>query len=292
METMRSVLFTPGNQDRRVAKALDLPVDAVCLDLEDSVPPDDKPAARAIIRERVSALEQRDTPQILVRVNPIDSGFLFEDLVAVVGLARVSAIMLPKAETRQCVLAADTMLTSLEGPRDSAGRLRIVPLLETALGVFNALEITRSCERIETAAFGAVDFAADLGVRWTKEGQERVMARSWVAMACAASGLAGPLDSVFIDVRDSDGFVEEARSAYSLGYQGKLLIHPNQIDDCNQAFTPRSDEISYAREVLDAFASAEESGRGAIQVQGRMVDYAVIKWAQKIKLRADLAGLW
>lgn len=284
MMLLRSVLFVPAHDRRKVEKARNLAVDAICLDLEDAVPPDHKKSARAAVRQ----IDSDVGPAVMVRVNAVASGLLVDDLEAVVMNPWIWAVMLPNVESAADVAHTVELLAGMEtGPR-----MRIIPLIESPLGVLKAHDIASASEQIETLTFGAVDFAAEMGVRWSVHGAERATARSLIALACAAARLPGPVDSVFIDLDDEEGFVSEARSARDLGYQGKLLIHPRQVEPCHRCFMPRPEDVDYARRVLSAFEAAEREGKAALRVDSSMVDYAVVRWAERVCEQAEAAGTW
>ncbi len=285
---IRTALFVPGNRPDRVDKAVNSEADAVIIDLEDAVPLVQKKNARCITREK---LTQHQNKTIFVRVNALGSEFAQEDLDDVV-IEGLSGIIVPKVETCFHIQEINQLLSRAEKKnRVSPGTVPIIPLIESAKAVQNVFEI--ASERTEplrtfTVAFGAADYGLDLGIQITREGTELLYARSKIPLACRAAGIGPPLDTPFmIDIKDQEALRKDAQRARQLGFQGKLCIHPSQIECCNTIFSPTEDEISFANRVIEAFENAEAEGVGAIQVDGKFIDYAVVAHARRIKKRAS-----
>lgn len=277
---LRSLLFVPGNRPSMIAKARDLGMDAIILDLEDAVAPDEKAGAR---RGVADALAQGfpEPLVVIVRVNGLQSGLLDLDLREIVH-QRLNAICLPKCDSPAAVRAADARLLLAEDrcglPR---GRLRLLPIIESARGVLDAGAIARASGRICAIAFGAEDFTADAGMRRTREGTELAWARAAVALAARAAG-ADPIDGIFADFRDETGLRADAGEARRLGYAGKMLIHPAQIGPVHAVFSPTLDEVEHARRVVAAFDEAREAGSGIAVVDGAMIDRPVALRAERV----------
>jgi citrate lyase subunit beta/citryl-CoA lyase len=288
---IRTALFVPGNRPDRVDKAMTLPADAVIIDLEDAVPLAHKEQTRAVVSEKLARHTGRKT---IVRVNSLGSDFLHGDLAELVSDS-LFCIMLPKVEEADHVVEINELLLSREKQKGiERGRISVIVQIESAKGVQNVFDIvSKDCDpsRILTVAFGAADYTLDLGIGITKDGTELSYARSRLPVACRAAGVEPPLDTPYmIDLKDMEALEADAQRAKQLGFQGKLCIHPNQLDICNRVFSPTKDEIEFARKVVRAFDEAEARGLGAIQLEGRFVDYPVVGWAKRILDLANSLG--
>ena len=279
---IRTALFVPGTRPDRVDKALNAGADVIIIDLEDAVPLALKEETRSKVREKV--LEHRGK-KIIVRVNAIGSGFCQGDLDEVL-VKSLDCIMLPKVESPGQIREINHRLLRLEQERGMApGTVSIIPLIESALAVqniFSILSEKTEPARVLTAAFGAADYSLDLGMEITKQGSELNYPRSRIAVACRAARIEPPLDSPFmIDLKDTEGLKADATRAKQLGFQGKLCIHPNQIQACHAIFSPTKEEIQHAEKVIQAFEEAETGGVAAIQVDGKFIDYPVVERARR-----------
>jgi citrate lyase subunit beta/citryl-CoA lyase len=264
-------------------KARTLPADAIILDLEDSVPVGEKQSARAMVCEAL----QTGTygPEVVVRINDLSTDFGRPDLEEVL-CPSVQAILLPKAQTVDDVHQVGTLVASLERQRGLCARsVRLLLLVETALGVVNAHVMATADERVSALCLGGEDLSRDMGAIRTKEGIELVHARAQVVLAARAAGVCA-VDTVFTDLDDQTGLWAEAALARQLGYSGKLLIHPKQIEAVHQAFAPREEEIAYAHRVVAAFKAALEQGRGACVLDGKMIDAPIVARARELLTRA------
>jgi citrate lyase subunit beta/citryl-CoA lyase len=289
IDAYRSILFVPGNKPRMLEKARTLPADAVMLDLEDGVPPQEKVAARATVRQALEAGPY--APAVILRPNSVGSGFFEADLREAF-TAGVAGVCLPKAETAGDVERLATALSMVEQERGlPAGSVGILLMIETALGVLNAYAMAstssagalsvQSCRRVCALCLGGEDLARDLGAVRTRQGLELAHARAHLVLAARAAG-AMAIDTVCTDLADPDGLLAEAREARQLGYSGKLVIHPAQIEPVHRAFTPSGEEVAYARRVLEAFAIAEARGDGVIALDGQMIDAPVVARAREV----------
>lgn len=282
---LRSLLFVPGHRADMIEKARRYGADALILDLEDGVAPDAKETARQIV---AAALDDRwpEGPPILVRVNGTESGLLDED-IGVALRPRVDAVCLPKCHSPEEIQAVDARLQVLEDrwgmPR---GRVRLMPMIETARGVLNAPAIARGHPRVAALGFGAEDFTADIGVPRTREGGEIAYARAAVSLA-AHAGRVDALDGIYADFHDAEGLRADTAAARALGYTGKMVIHPAQISTVHAAFAPSTGEVAHARRVVSAFEEAQTRGAGIAVVDGAMIDRPVVLRAQRI---LDIAG--
>jgi len=284
MMVLRSMLFVPGNSMRMITKAATLAADAIILDLEDAVPLPDKETARVMIRDTIRALKSGGA-YVFVRVNALTTGLTDEDLkfVAVEGL---DGIVLPKAEARSDVVELDRMLEKAEENRGiELGNLRIIPLLETAKGIVNAYDIALASKRIVAVAFGAGDYYRDLGrsvSSLSPEQTELLYARSQTVIASRAAGIQA-IDTVFFGLlTDMDSFMKETILVLQLGFKGKFLIHPTQIEIVNKIFSPSPEEVTYASRIVMAFEEAQARGLGATSFEGKMIDYMTYKQAKDL----------
>jgi len=280
MRLLRTMLFTPGNNMRMIYKAGTLEADAVILDLEDAVPLAEKETARIFIKDSIEQVAAGGV-QVFVRTNAFTTGLAEEDLNWTVQ-AGLDGIVLPKAESKDDVLETEKLVTALEKEKElEPGGLVIVPILETARGVVNAYQIATASRRVVAVAFGAVDFTREMGIHLSREGAELFYARSHIAVTARAAEVQA-IDTPWIDVADREGLVRDSERGRQLGFRGKLLIHPNQIETVNQVFSPSEDEIEYARKVVKAFKEAEAEGVGAISLEGKMIDIANFRQAEEL----------
>lgn len=290
MQLRRSFLFAPGNRPRMLAKVGDCGADAVILDLEDAVPIAEKAATRPAVRAAVSAIK---TCPVYVRINPLVATTEFSQAIgeadcAAVVCADLAGIILPKVESPDDLRHADAILSTLERQQGMAvGTIDMIPIIETASGVQHAYDIARSGTRIKRLAFGAGDFTRDIGVAWSRREVESQYARCALVIASRAAGLEAPMDTVWVDLQDQRGLVRSARLARQLGFQGKMAIHPSQVEPINTAFSPSAAEIAQARQVIAAFQEAETRGLASIQLDGRFIDYPIVEAAQRIVAMAD-----
>lgn len=285
MRLLRSILFTPGNNMRMIYKTPTLAMDAVILDLEDSVPMIEKDTARVFIRDTLD-LAGSGGAEVYVRINGLMTGLTAQDCDFVIQKG-LDGVMLPKVESKEDVIESEKIIEKLEKERGmKSGSIVLIPTLETAKGVVNVYEIAFSSKRVIAIGFGAVDFTRDMGTSLSKEGTELFFARSQVAIAARAAGVQA-LDTVFIDLADKEGLIKDSQLAKQLGFKGKFLIHPSQIEPVNQIFSPLPKEIEYAKKVVSAFKEAEARGLGAASLEGRMIDIAVFRQAEDLLALAE-----
>lgn len=282
----RSLLFAPGNVARRVEKALSLTADVVVLDLEDAVPLSEKENVRPAV---AAALKQTRSAACYVRINALGTGLTIDDLAAVV-FPGLDGIVLAKAELPSDLEKTDWYISYLEKKRSiAAGTIDLIPLIENARGIENAPAIAGAVPRVKRLCFGAVDYTADLGVNLTADGSEIFYARARLVNASRAAGLEPPIDTVYTEIRDAGGLVRDSHRARRLGFQGKLVIHPGQIETVNRIFSPSEEEIDFARKVIAAFEEAEAKGHAAITLEGgKFIDYPVAQNARRLLQLAKL----
>jgi citrate lyase subunit beta / citryl-CoA lyase len=288
MPLNRSFLFAPGNVPRRVEKALSLETDVVILDLEDSVAPSDKPAARKAIAE---ALTRPRRPRGYVRVNAASTPYCYADLVETVHKG-VDGVVLPKVESAGELHAVDWLLANLEREHGLAvGSIDLMPQLETAAGVQRIERIVQAGSlrtykpqpwRVKRVAFGAGDYAHDIGLSVSMDEPELAEARSRIVMISRAAGLENPIDSPWFHLREAEGFRRALERSRRGGFQGRLCIHPDQLAPVNAAYVPSAEEIAQAERIVTAFKEAEAKGAAAIVVDGQMIDYPIVHRAQAV----------
>ena len=284
MPVFRSFLFAPGNHPRRVEKCLPLGADAVILDLEDAVANAEKAGTRAVV---VEALRRPRRCRGYVRVNALGTPWCHGDFVAVVAQG-VDGIVLPKVESASDLQTAEWLLGALEREHGLAeGSIDLIPIIETAAGFTRMAEIAGAARRARRLAFGAGDFTLDLGINWSIEETELLPYRSAFVAHSRAAGLEPPIDTVWVSLKEPEGFARSVQRAKDLGFQGKLCIHPDQVPVVNACFQPGEAELAHARRVVAAFAQAERDGLAAIQVDGQFVDYPIVYRAERLIARAD-----
>ncbi len=278
-------MFIPGNKDKHLQKAEDLDANVLIYDLEDAVTISEKEDARL----KVSKIIQETNGKLkFARVNDRMTPYFIDDLLAIVQEG-LTGIILPKVNAKEDIVIADYLLDSLEKKHQlPPGQISIVPLIETAAGLFHAYEVALSSKRIHCLAFGAEDFKMDLQISSDIEGTELLYAKSKLVEVSRAAGIEAPIDTVYTDFRDEEGLRKEAQLGKRLGFQGKLLIHPNQIHIVNQVYSPSKDEMEEAKRIVQIYNEAKDRGEGAIQVDGKMVDIPVAERARKLLLHADI----
>jgi citrate lyase subunit beta/citryl-CoA lyase len=288
---LRSLLFVPGDSERKIAKGLASVADALILDLEDAVAPDRKPAARALCAEVLAQARRDATSKLLiVRINALDTPHALHDLAAMVRHAPFG-IMVPKCSGATELEQIGYVLDGLEA-RDELppGQTKLIPVAtETAGAVLNLVGGIRLIHRLYGMLWGAEDLAADIGALANRDGQGRytvpcILARTLCLLAASAAG-AVPIDAVYTDFRDAAGLGAEAAAAARDGFTAKAAIHPDQIEVINAAFTPSTAESERARRILAAFAAAPDSG--AVALDGRMLDRPHLRAAQRVIARSQ-----
>jgi malyl-CoA/(S)-citramalyl-CoA lyase len=305
----RSELAVPGTNPALFGKAAKSNADIIFLDCEDAVAPDDKERARKNI---VQGLNEVDwgSKTMMVRINGLDTHYMYRDVVDIVeACPRLDMILIPKVGVPQDIYALDMLVTQIEAAMKRDKRIGFEVLIETALGMANVEAIAQSSRRLEAMSFGVADYAAstrarttviggvnkDCGVLTDKDGNNERQyfwsdpwhaAQTRMMIACRAYGLR-PIDGPFGDFSDPEGYVAAANRAAVLGYEGKWAIHPSQIELANQVYTPSQADVTKARRILEAMAQAATQGRGAVSLDGRLIDIASIRMAQALIAKAD-----
>lgn len=292
----RSMLFVPAARPDMIQKAAQSAADAVCLDLEDSVAPDQKEVSRANVIEALQHLDFGGRTRML-RINALDTPFAYRDVIDIVEAAGayLDLIMLPKTRDASDVHFLDTLLTQIEMRQQFAQRIGIEVQIETASGFVWLREIAQSSPRLEALIFGPGDYAASLHMPLANIGEpdqhdalyqgHRWHAIMHAIVAAARANNLRCMDGPYADFKDEAGFERACRVALAMGFDGKQCIHPGQLATTNRLFAPAPDEVTWARTVVEAYEQASAAGRGAISVNGKMVDAANIRMAQTILRR-------
>lgn len=270
----RSVLYLPGSNARALAKARTLPADALILDLEDAVAPDAKDTARTQVAEAVAAggFGHRE---VLVRINAADTPW-FADDVAAIASRGADGVLVPKVSGVADVETAQNALIAAGAPDE----LALWAMLETPRAVLDAAAVTHASDRLVGFVLGTNDLAKELGAAHVPGRAPLLTALSWCLLAARDAGKI-VIDGVFNDLDDAEGFVSECRQAVELGFDGKTLIHPRQLEPCNTAFTPSEEEVARAREMIAAYEAAAADGRGVVTVGGKLVEQLHVDQARK-----------
>jgi len=286
MKLRRSLLYVPGNMPGMLQNIPVFEADGVMIDLEDAVPLQEKDAARLLTRNFLRSYENRNK-EMFVRINPLDTPYAAADLREVLP-ALPDGIRLPKADHPETVERLDTLLTEQEEKLGlEIGHFKIIPSIESAQGVLNCVETARASSRIVALAFGAEDYTASMEIDRTKTGEELFSARTQVVWAAKAAGVQA-IDTIFSDVNDMEALRAETTLIKRLGFTGKSLVNPRQIEVIHEVFRPTPDEIQNAVEVMEAIKRAREMGTGVISLKGKMVDAPVVTRAART-LRAAVA---
>lgn len=276
----RSLLFMPGDSVRKIEKATTLGADSIIADLEDAVTISQKQAARETVAACFARLDLGPSER-LIRINPVGTPLWEEDLAQTIA-ARPDGYILPKVESAEQVQTVSARLAELETSHGLVpGSIRLLAQIETAMGVLRAGEIAGADSRLDALLFGAEDLAGDMGARRSREGWEIFYARGAVVIAAAAYGLPA-IDTVFLELADSDGLTAECHLARGMGFSGKLAIHPRQVEVINRAFSPTAEEIAQAQRLIDAFDAQQAAGTGVFEMDGKMVDMPVVLAARKV----------
>lgn len=286
LTVLRSVLFCPANEPRKVRRLSESGADAVVLDLEDAVAESQKVAARGSAREALPTLSNVIRT---VRVNAFETGLTVDDVAAVV-CPDLDMIVLPKVETSEDVRRIDRLISRAEAASGTKpGSVAVIGIVETAVGIQHGYEIARASPRLANLAFGSGDLGNDLALPTIRGDFSAALAygRAKIVYDARAAGLPSPLDGPYLNVRDHAGLERDSLVARGLGHGGRICIHPDQVPIVNRIFGPDPDEISFAVKVLDAFAAAEREGSASIAVEGVFVDYPIVYKARRIVAMAD-----
>lgn len=280
VRVLRSMLFVPADNEHRVGKALQSGADAVILDLEDAVAVSRKAEARATLPHLLAGRDRACAAY--VRVNSMETAHCFEDLEAAVA-AGADGISLPKVERSAQLYTVSWMLTQLERRHGrEPGSTDLMPVLETGLGLQHAAEVLAGHPRVRQAGLGVGDLQLSLGLEVGPDEAEVWTYRRMLVLACNAAGLNAPLDTVYLDLRNLDGLREASLASKRAGFQGRRVIHPNQVDVVNEAYSPTEQEIERAERIVQEFRDAEASGLASMRVGEDFVDYPIAQRAERV----------
>jgi malyl-CoA/(S)-citramalyl-CoA lyase len=301
----RCQLFGPGSNTKLFAKMAASDADVINLDLEDSVSPNDKDAARANIIQAIGDIDW-NTKHLSVRINSLDTPFWYRDVVDLLEQAgdRLDQIMIPKVGCAADVYAVDALVTAIEAAKGHRKRIAFEVIIESAAGLANVGDIAAASPRLQAMSLGAADYAASMGMQTTGiggtqdnyymlHGETRHYSDPWhwaqtaIVAACRTHGIL-PVDGPFGDFSDDEGYRAQARRSATLGMVGKWAIHPKQIALANEVFTPSAEAVAEAREILAAMEQAKAQGQGATVYKGRLVDIASIKQAEVIVKQSEM----
>ncbi|WP_353569987.1 CoA ester lyase [Candidatus Albibeggiatoa sp. nov. BB20] len=310
----RSELAVPGTNPAFFEKAAQSNVDCIFLDLEDSIAPDEKETARKNVVEALNDIDWGDKT-MLVRINGLDTQYMYKDVIDVVeNCPRLDMLLIPKVGVPADIYTLDTLVSQIEIAKKREKKMGFEVLIETALGMANVEAIAQSSKRLEAMSFGVADYAASTRARTTVIGGAHPeygvltdkneddsprdfhwndmwhFAQARMVVACRAYGLR-PIDGPFGDFSDPDAYVAAAKRAAILGYEGKWAIHPSQIDLANEVFSPSDKEVTHAKRILEAMEQAAKEGKGAVSLDGRLIDVASIKMAENLIEKAKTISM-
>ncbi|MBH43988.1 MAG: CoA ester lyase [Gammaproteobacteria bacterium] len=288
----RSELAVPGSSPKMFDKALNSDADYVFLDLEDAVAPNDKVTARENVIKSLKEMDWRSKGKtISVRINGLDTHYMYKDVIELMTEAGeyIDTILIPKVGVRDDVYVVDCLVSQIEQERNLSSKIGLECLIESALGMVNIAEIAQSSSRLEALHFGVADYAASLrartvvigGLNPNYPGDQWHHGLSKLVATCRAFGLR-PIDGPFGDIKDSNGYIDAAKRGAAIGIEGKWAIHPSQIEHANEVFSPPSEEVEKAKRIIEELKKAADEGRGAAQLDGRMIDAASERMAENI----------
>ena len=285
----RTMMYVPGSNPGMMKDAHIYGADSIMFDLEDSVSINEKDSARLLVFNALKTLDYEGT-ELVVRINGLDTPYGLDDLEAMVR-AQPDVIRLPKTETAQDVINVENEITRIEKEAGiPVGKTKMMAAIESALGVINAYEIATASDRLMGIAIGAEDFVTDMRTTRSLEGIELLTARSQVLLAARAAKIYA-FDTVFSDVNNEEGFINETTLIKQLGFDGKSVINPRQIDPVHKIYTPSTKEIDKAIEIINASEEAKEKGSGVVSLNGKMIDKPIIARAQRVIMCAKAAGI-
>lgn len=282
------MMFVPGNNPGMMADAHIYGPDSIMLDLEDSVSMMEKDTARLLVYNALKTVDYGDT-EMVVRINPLSTPYGKKDIEAVVK-AGVHVIRMPKTETADEVRKVEAEIEKVEREIGALGRTKIMAAIESALGVVNAYDIATSSKRMMGIALGAEDYCANLKTQRSKDGDELRLARETIVVAARAAGI-DALDTVYSNLNDMETFRREVEYIKTLGFDGKSIINPRQIEVVNEVFTPSEKDIQKAKAIVAAIKEAEKKGSGVISLNGKMIDRPVVIRAERTIALAKSAGV-
>jgi len=288
MKLRRTMLFVPGNDPGKLFNAGIYGADSLVFDLEDAVSVGEKDSARDLVKNAIMYNEY--SCEVGVRINHISTPFGYDDLREIMK-ARPSFIRVPKSEETTDIIAVDDYITQLEKEYGyEVGGVKIVLTIETALGIINSYQLAKSSKRIVAIGLGAEDFAADLETNRTADGREILFARSKMLLSARAAKVQA-IDNVYADVANEAGFIADTQLGKELGFSGKSVIHPNQVEIVHRIYTPTMDEVDKAQKIIGAYQEALAKKSGVISLNGKMIDGPIVARAERTLRFAQAVGL-
>ncbi|WP_149093690.1 citrate (pro-3S)-lyase subunit beta [Paenibacillus terrae] len=285
----RTMLYVPGNNPGMIRDAHIYGADSIMIDLEDSVSLYEKDAARLLVYQALKTFDFGGI-EVLVRVNPLHTPYGRDDFEAIVR-AKPTAIRLPKTETADDVIEADELITEIEQKIGMEhGTIKLFAAVESGMGALNAAQIAVASKRLIGIAIGAEDFVTDLKTTRSPEGIELLTARSLILFAARAAGIAA-VDTVYSDVNNEEGFANEVKLIKQLGFDGKSIINPRQIEIVNRIYTPTEADIKKSKRIIEASLEAEAKGSGVISLDGKMIDRPIVERARRVLDLAEAAKI-
>jgi citrate lyase subunit beta/citryl-CoA lyase len=278
----RTLLFIPGNNKRFIEKVKSLNADIICYDLEDSVPLNEKQMARDLVLQALNRKEDYGNRNVYVRINSYESGLAIADLDAIV-CDEIDGVVVPKVNNKEEVIHLARRLNNLERENEMKKKMGLMASIESAQGLVNSYSIATADSRVKMLVFGVFDFLNDMGLDYVPDGIEYSFARAKVPIDAKAAGV-GAIDAIWQKIDDLEGLVHDAETARRLGYQGKCVIHPKQLQPVANVFLPSNNEIEWSRKVVQALKETMERGKGigAVTVDGKMVDAAHYRQAKSV----------
>lgn len=279
----RTMLFIPGNSPSMLMNSAVFGSDSIIFDLEDAVSGNQKDAARILVRNTLKTLDFSGY-EVCIRINSIGSEHWKKDIKEILKY-NVDSIVLPKAESADDIKQLSSLLQETEKENNIDKTVKIIPILESAIGIENSFQIASADERVDALFLGAEDLTSDINAKRTREGAEIFYSRSRVVIAAKAASITA-IDTPFTDTNDLEALEKDTLFAKDLGFSGKAVISPRHIDTVNRTFLPSESEVEYAREVLNAIAEGEKAGKGAVSLNGEMIDAPIVNRAKQILLLA------
>lgn len=278
----RTLLFIPGNNKRFIEKVKSLNADIICYDLEDSVPLNEKQMARDLVLQALNRKEDYGNKNVYVRINSYESGLAIADLDAIV-CDEIDGVVVPKVNNKEEVTHLARRLNNLERQNEMKKKMGLMASIESAQGLVNSFSIATADLRVKMLVFGVFDFLNDMGLDYVPDGIEYSFARAKIPIDAKAAGV-GAIDAIWQKVDDLEGLVHDAETARRLGYQGKCVIHPKQLQPVANVFLPSNNEIEWSRKVVQALEETMQRGKGigAVTVDGKMVDAAHYRQAKSV----------
>ena len=285
----RSMLYVPGSSEKMINKSTGLEVDSLIIDLEDAVAALEKDNARALVADLLQKVDFGDKEKN-VRINSLETPHGEKDILTVVP-SKPHGIIIPKVNCAEDVKKVEKVVDEAEKSAGiDGGSINLMAMIETAQGIANIDEIAESTKRMKALLFGAADYTKETRGRITAERLEAVYPLNRILIAARCAGI-DAIDSPYFNVRDEEGLIHHTQFVVNMGFDGKSVIHPGQIAPVNKLFSPSEEEIAFARKIIDAYETAKKEGKGAIEVDGELVEQLHVDNAKRVILKAEKAGI-